>query len=83
MICPRCNTKLVTFKYEGYYDTLYGYKCACETLPREPDSQFIKGAYAMCDDEWQYPEYDWQARQDKNGRWVHRRVRVNPPKELA
>ena len=46
MICTHCNTKLVTFKYEGYYDSFYGYKCACETLPKEADSKAITGAYA-------------------------------------
>ena len=52
MICELCDTKLVTFKYEGYYDSFYGYKCACETLPKRADSRFIRGAYAMCGDEW-------------------------------
>lgn len=46
MICPHCNTKLVTFLYRGYYDSFYGYKCACETLPKEADSRAITGAYA-------------------------------------
>jgi hypothetical protein len=46
MICPHCNTKLRTFKYEGYYDTFYGYKCNCLVLPKEADSQAITGAYA-------------------------------------
>ena len=46
MICPYCNTKLVTFLYRGYYDSFYGYKCACETLPQEVDSKAITGAYA-------------------------------------
>ena len=50
MICPLCNTKLVTFKYEGYYDSFYGYKCACETLPKEEDSVAITGAYAFGND---------------------------------
>jgi hypothetical protein len=52
MICELCNTQLVTFKYEGYYDLFYGYKCACSVLPRRADSRFIRGAYAMCGDEW-------------------------------
>ena len=51
MICNTCNTKLVTFKYVGYYDSFYGYKCACEVLPKEADSRFIKGAYGF-EDEW-------------------------------
>jgi hypothetical protein len=46
MICPRCSTKLVTFKYIGYYDEFYGYQCACKTLPQEADSKAITGAYA-------------------------------------
>ena len=51
MICPHCNTQLVTFKYVGYYDEFYGYKCACETLPKSADSRFIKGAYGF-ETEW-------------------------------
>lgn len=51
MICSHCNTKLVSFKYNGYYDSFYGYKCARETLPREADSEVIVGAYA-CDENW-------------------------------
>ena len=50
MICPYCNTKLVTFKYEGYYDSFYGYKCACKTLPKEADSKAITGCYAYGND---------------------------------
>lgn len=46
MICPHCDTKLVTFKYEGYYDSFYGYKCSCLVLPQEADSLAIKGAYS-------------------------------------
>jgi hypothetical protein len=46
MICPYCNTKLVTFRYEGYYDTLYGWKCACDELPKLADSKAITGAFA-------------------------------------
>lgn len=46
LICPRCNTKLRTFKYEGYYDSFYGYKCSCEELPKQADSLAITGAYA-------------------------------------
>jgi hypothetical protein len=55
MICPHCNTKLVTFLYRGYYDSFYGYKCACKTLPREADSQAITGAYAY-GHEWEQEE---------------------------
>ena len=51
MICELCGTKLVTFRYVGYYDSFYGYKCACETLPRRADSRFIKGAYGF-ENEW-------------------------------
>lgn len=51
MICPHCNTKLVTFKYVGYYDRFYGWKCACEVLPQEDDSKFIRGAYGF-EREW-------------------------------
>jgi hypothetical protein len=51
MICKHCDTKLVTFKYEGYYDSFYGYKCSCKTLPKEADSKFIKGAYGFAN-EW-------------------------------
>jgi len=47
MICSHCNTKLVTFKYVGYYDSFYGYKCSCKSLPKEADSRFIKGAYGF------------------------------------
>jgi hypothetical protein len=57
MICPRCNTKLVTFLYRGYYDSFYGYKCACETLPKEEDSKAITGAYAY-GHEWEQDEED-------------------------
>ena len=52
MICPHCNTKLVTFKYVGYYDSFYGYKCSCKSLPKEADSRFIKGAYSFSH-EWE------------------------------
>ena len=51
MICSHCNTKLVTFKYVGYYDSFYGYRCTCKTLPREADSEFIQGAYGF-ENEW-------------------------------
>jgi hypothetical protein len=57
MICPHCNTKLVTFLYRGYYDSFYGYKCACETLPQESDSKAITGAYAY-GHEWDPVEED-------------------------
>ena len=60
MICPRCNTKLVTFKYVGYYDEFYGYKCACETLPQEADSRAITGAYAYGHD-WDPVEEEKEA----------------------
>lgn len=77
MICSHCNTKLVTFKYVGYYDEFYGYKCACEFLPKEKDSKFIKGAYAMCGDEWNNePEYVVENYRDATGKWRHRRVLV-------
>lgn len=46
MICPYCNTKLVTFRYEGYYDTIYGWKCVCDELPKLTDSKAITGAFA-------------------------------------
>jgi hypothetical protein len=55
MICTHCNTKLVTFKYEGYYDSFYGYKCACDQLPKEADSVAILGAYAY-GHEWEQDE---------------------------
>jgi hypothetical protein len=48
---------LVTFKYIGYYDEFYGYKCACETLPQEADSKAITGAYAYGHD-WNPVEED-------------------------
>jgi hypothetical protein len=51
MICSHCNTKLVTFKYVGYYDSFYGYRCSCKILPREADSEFIQGAYGF-ENEW-------------------------------
>jgi hypothetical protein len=51
MICNTCNTKLVTFKYVGYYDSFYGYKCGCSVLPKQGDSVFVKGAYGS-EDEW-------------------------------
>ena len=82
MICSRCNTKLVTFKYEGYYDSFYGYKCACEVLPKEADSEFIRGAYGSSH-EWEYPEYEYEYYKDTLGRNRTRKVQVNPPKETA
>lgn len=45
MICPQCNTKLKTFKFAGYYDSFYGYKCNCQVLPQEPDSEIVIGAF--------------------------------------
>lgn len=51
MICPHCNTQLVTFKYVGYYDEFYGYKCACTVLPKQEGSRFIRGAYGF-ETEW-------------------------------
>ena len=51
MICSHCNTKLVTFKYVGYYDSFYGYRCACKSLPKKADSEFIRGAYSE-ENEW-------------------------------
>ena len=83
MICLRCDTKLVTFKYEGYYDSFYGYKCSCKVLPKETDSRFIKGAYAMCGDEWEYPEYDCEYYKDKRGHNRRRKIQINPPKDLV
>ena len=46
MNCPYCNTKLVTFKYVGYYEKLYGWKCGCNELPKQQDSVAITGSYA-------------------------------------
>ena len=51
MICNTCNTQLVTFKYVGYYDSFYGYRCGCSVLPKQADSVFVKGAYGS-EDEW-------------------------------
>lgn len=56
LICPRCNTKLRTFKYVGYYDEFYGYKCGCAELPKEADSVFIRGAYGS-DPAWDMEAY--------------------------
>lgn len=52
MICEFCKTKLVTFKYVGYYDSFYGWKCACHELPKQADSKVITGAYAY-GNEWE------------------------------
>ena len=51
MICEFCNTKLVTFKYNGYYDSFYGWKCGCAKLPQQEDSKLINGSWTM-NDEW-------------------------------
>ena len=55
MICEFCNTKLVTFKYQGYYDSFYGWKCDCAELPKMADSKAITGAYAYAH-EWEEEE---------------------------
>lgn len=55
MICEFCKTKLVTFKYVGYYDSFYGWKCDCDELPKQVDSKAITGAYAY-GNEWEEDE---------------------------
>ena len=58
MICEFCNTKLVTFKYQGYYDSFYGWKCACEELPKQEDSKAITGSWAYGHD-WEENDDGW------------------------
>ena len=59
MICEFCNKKLVTFKYIGYYDTHYGWKCGCEKLPEQEDSEIVRGAYSGCHD-MKWDEEFWE-----------------------
>jgi hypothetical protein len=48
----------VTFKYVGYYDTIYGWKCDCKELPKQEDSKAITGSWAY--------GHDWE--DDEDGR---------------
>ena len=45
-VCPHCQSELVPFSFDGYYDSFVGWACRCSSLPGAVE---VSGVYSSSD----------------------------------